>query len=354
MPSDIVGNGYYVVTTLLESLSMAAHMDDNTGAQLEGGPQMHEGLNRTNRNSKSRIFLKLENTQPTQSFKLRGISNLMLQEYENGADGFVASSGGNAGMAAAFVAKKLDLPLKVFVPISIKQATVDKLTNMGATLEIVDGQWELVDRKAREESERTNRPYIHPFDHILLWEGHASMIRESSEQMEGVKPDLVVVSVGGGGLLMGVAKGMDEVGWGSIPILAMETEGTSSFNQSLAAGRLITQDKITGIATSLGATRVTSELLEVAKKRKIFSRVVTDKECVQAISQFLDEYLMLVEPACAASLCSIYSGVIRKMRQERLITSCSNRGLNILIIVCGGKVVSPEQLLIWKEEFSVK
>jgi L-serine/L-threonine ammonia-lyase len=154
----------------------------------------------------------------------------------------------------------------------------------------------------------------------------------------GVKPGAVVVSVGGGGLLCGLLEGMHEVGWTEVPVLAVETEGAASFAAAVKAGHLVTLDRITSIATTLGARRVAPQALEWTKRHPITTWQVTDRDAVDACVRFADEHRVLVEPACGASLAAVYN------KAEPL------EGLRpIVVIVCGGAGVSLSLLDKWKK-----
>ena len=184
---------------------------------------------------------------------------------------------------------------------------------------------------------RLNGAYIHPFDDPSVWAGHATMIHEAAEEVS--MPGAVVVSVGGGGLLCGVVQGMKEVGWSHVPVLAVETRGADSFAKAVAAGRLVTLDAITSIATTLGARTVAPEALAWAGRREIVPWVVTDRSAVQACVRFADDHRVLVEPACGASLSAVYDRA-DPLRNRR----------SVLVIVCGGAGVTRESLTSWEEQ----
>jgi L-serine/L-threonine ammonia-lyase len=127
--------------------------------------------------------------------------------------------------------------------------------------------------------------FIHPFDDPLLWTGHASMIDEVVQS--GVSFDAVVLSVGGGGLLCGVAEGLERNGLADTPIVAVETRGAASLAASIAAGWRIELPAITSIATSLGARRICERAFELTQERPIESVVVEDSAAVAACIRFL-------------------------------------------------------------------
>ena len=152
----------------------------------------------------------------------------------------------------------------------------------------------------------------------------------------GARPDAVVVSVGGGGLMVGVLAGMHEVGWNDVPVVAVETEGTSSLAQSVAAGKLVTLDKIESIATTLGARTVAPAALEWTSRHEVVHVVVSDRAAVSACTRFADDHRVLVEPACGAALSVVYD------RADALATKAC-----ILLVVCGGAGVNRELLDQW-------
>jgi L-serine/L-threonine ammonia-lyase len=154
------------------------------------------------------------------------------------------------------------------------------------------------------------------------------------------KPDAVVLSVGGGGLLCGVVDGLQRQGWQDVPVVAVETEGTASFNASLRQGRLVTLDAITGIATSLGARTVARQAFEWAKQHPIRSVVVSDADAVAACTEFANDHRCLVEPACGASLSVAYEG-------QPILPEAET----VVVVVCGGIGVDLARLGKWQADY---
>ena len=107
-------------------------------------------------------------------------------------------------------------------------------------------------------------------------------MEEIQEQLQGVTPDLVVLSVGGGGLMNGVLEGMARVGWTQVPLLAIETQGAHSLNACVAAGEWVELDDITSIATCLGAKRVCERSYQWLSQHPVLTATVTDREAVSA------------------------------------------------------------------------
>ena len=288
-----------------------------------------------------RIWLKLENTQPTGTFKIRGIGNLCQHARKKGIKHFVSSSGGNAGYAAAYAGRNLSIPVTVFVPSTTPQDTIAKIEEQEARVIVKGSVWDETHEHAACFSEEVNGLYISPFDHPLIWEGHSTIVDEIVEKIP--RPDAVIVSVGGGGLLCGVIEGLKRNDWADVPVIAVETEGTASLSGSLKAGKLVTLEAITGIAKSLGAKTVTHKALEWSKVHEIRSVVVTDQEALSACFYFADDHRFLVEPACGSSLAVPYS-------RPQLLKA----GGSAVIIVCGGIGVDLTKLQEWKMQNPVR
>jgi len=288
-----------------------------------------------------RIYLKMEALQPSGSFKNRGIGNLCKHYAKQGAKHFLSTSGGNAGLAAAYAGRKLGIPTTVIVPESTSSFMKEKIQAEGARVIVQGANWDEADQHAQEMLAKKEFSYIAPFDHPLIWEGNSSLIHEVAA--EGVHPDAILVAVGGGGLLCGVTAGIHAVGWNSTDVIAVETVGADSFYQSVKTGSLVTLESIRSIATSLGAKRVAQQALDWAKRHPIYPRTVTDRAAVEACLRFADDHRILVEPACGAVLSLIYS------QHEEL-----KKYRTILVIVCGGSGVSRALLKKWTDGVGLK
>ncbi|NXI79840.1 SDSL protein, partial [Rhipidura dahli] len=298
----------------------------------------------------TKVFMKLENVQPSGSFKIRGIGHLCQDAARKGCRHFVCSSGGNAGLAAAYAARKLGLPITVVIPSSSGPTPVRKLEELGATVEVYGKVWDDANRRAQELVKAEGWVSIHPFDHPLVWEGHASLVRELKDSLEA-KPGAIVVAVGGGGLLAGVVAGLHQVGWQDVPIIAAETRGAHSFHEALKAGRLVTLPDITSVAKCLGAKTVAARALECAQECQVISQVVEDTEAVRAVEQFLDDERMLVQPACGAALAVLYSGRLQRLQSEgRLRAPLAS----VVVVVCGGSNIHSAQLRALKSQLGME
>lgn len=279
------------------------------------------------------IRLKLDALQPPGSFKIRGIGAACEAHVARGARRLLSSSGGNAGIAVAFAGHALSTPVVVVVPTTTSARARHLIGQEGATLIVHGDSWQ----EAHAEALRLRTDgdaMLHPFDDPLLWDGHATMVDEMARQ--GPRPDAIVVSVGGGGLLAGVIAGLRRNGWSDVPVVAVETEGAASLHASVEAGRRVTLDAITSVATSLGAKQVCERAFELTRKHPVLSVVVSDVAAVRACLRLIDDHRLVVEPACGAALAVAYD------RLPQL-----DGFADVAVIVCGGVTATVAQLEAW-------
>lgn len=282
------------------------------------------------------IWLKMDALQPCGSFKLRGIGLLCEHYYNQGVERFVSSSGGNAGIAVAYVGRCLGIRVTVVVPETTTDRARDLIRQEGAEVIVHGKVWQEANDHAQSLVDEDYDAFIHPFDDELLWEGHASLIDEVAKA--AIKPDAVVLAVGGGGLLSGVAQGLRRNRWGDIPIFAVETAGAASLAAAMAKGKLVSLDSITTVATSLGAKQVCSEAFRVSQHMNVISHVVSDAQALDACERFLSDHRVLVEPACGAALALAYAPSEALRQYPR-----------VLVVVCGGVTASIDQIREWRK-----
>lgn len=150
---------------------------------------------------------------------------------------------------------------------------------------------------------------------------------------------------------------MKKAGWSKVPLVGVETKGSACFAESLRQGRHVKLDKIATIATSLGCRECDPKLLELAAKRPVFSKVVSDARALKACLKFSDDHRMLVEPACGTALAALYyhnkvglqdilNGGKKKAKKKRLGP--------VIVVVCGGSMASIELYQEWKEQLGIR
>jgi len=291
------------------------------------------------------VFLKLDNVQPGGSFKIRGIGLTMQEAVREGAEQFVGSSGGNAGMAMAVAAKKLSKKLTIFIPRSTKAFMVKRLEAEGAEVVVAGENWDAANEEAVKAGRKENTFLVHPFDQETTWAGHSTLVEEVNDQLGGAAPSAIVTCVGGGGLAMGILQGLKKtMGWEETKLVCVETEGANCLAAARKAGGPVKLPAITSIATSLGALQVVQPLLDfcLEKPEGVISIEVTDSQAKEGVVKFATDHRLLVEPACGAVLASVYSQLLPSLPPGPLV-----------VVVCGGNLVTLDLVQDWAQELDL-
>jgi threonine dehydratase len=267
------------------------------------------------------LFLKLELLQVTGSFKPRGAFNRVLSEPAV-VRGLVTSSGGNHGIAVAHVGKTLGLPVAIPLPASVAAEKLAAMRALGAEAEVVGPTFFESNAKAKQIAAERGFLYLHPFAEPAGIAGQGTIGMEILEDLPDA--DVVVIAVGGGGLLGGVAAALKEQRTG-ITVIGVEPVGADALTQSLAAGHPVTLDKIQTKAATLAPPMTEQINLELAR-RYVDSMVhVTDDEMESAAAWLWRHCFIAAELGGAASTAALLFG--------RLSIA---PGARVVSIVCGG------------------
>jgi len=263
------------------------------------------------------IVLKLELLQHSGSFKARGaFTNLLTRKIPS--VGVVAASGGNHGAAVAYAAMRLGVPAKIFVPTVSSPAKVARIRAYGADLAIVGDRY--ADALAASEAwiERTAALPVHAYDQIETLLGQGTLGMEFAEQ---VTVDTVLVSVGGGGLLGGVAA------WfaGAVTVVGVEPESAPTLTRALEAGRPVDAPAGGIAADSLGPRRVGELMFPVARAHVARVALVSDDAIRRAQDALWSAVRIVAEPGGAAAFAGLLSGAYTPAAGER-----------VGVVVCGG------------------
>ncbi len=265
------------------------------------------------------LTLKLEQLQITGSFKLRGAFNNLLSGDLPKA-GVVAISGGNHGAAVAFAAGRLGVASTVFVPGAIAdEVKIARMRGFGAEVVVTEGS---VDRAIMEYeafARDTGALPVHPYNTAQTLAGQGTVALE----LDGQDPDLdtLFVSVGGGGLIGGIAA------WfaGRVKVVAVETEGTSSLDKTLK-GTLPPDFHVSGISASgLGASSIGALPLEIIRAHVAENVVISDADVYEAQRRLWSATRIVGEPGGVTALAALTSGAYRPAPDER-----------VGVLICGG------------------
>ncbi len=257
------------------------------------------------------LALKLELLQHSGSFKARGaFAHLLTRKVP--ATGVVAASGGNHGAAVAFAASKVNVPAKIFVPTISSPAKVHRIREYGADLAIEGERY--ADALAASEAwmQQTGAMPIHAYDQDETILGQGTVGLEIDEQAPTI--DTVVVPVGGGGLIAGIAA------WyaGRIKVVGAEPSGAPTLAKALEAGHPVDVDVGGVAADSLGARRIGGRVFPIAERYVSSVALVTDDAIRKAQKALWQVLRIVAEPGGAAALAAIMSGAYRPAAGERV------------------------------------
>lgn len=264
------------------------------------------------------IWLKLEHLQIGGSFKARGMLNRLLAQPLP-ASGVIIASGGNAGIATAAAAQALGARCEVFVPEVSPEAKRARLRSLGAEVVVHGSTYSEALQACLERQQATGALLTHAYDQPEVVAGAGTLALEIEAQ-GGALPDSLLVSVGGGGLIGGVAAWVA----GRAEVVALEPERAPTLHAARQAGAPVDVEVGGVAADSLGARRIGAIAWEVAQRHVQRSLLVSDEAIRDAQRWLWRELKLAVEPAAALGLAALHSGVYRPGPQE-----------TVGLIVCG-------------------
>jgi threonine dehydratase len=281
-------------------------------------------------------FLKLECLQKTGSFKPRGAFNklLSLGEAERAA-GVVGVSGGNHAQGLAYAARALGCRAVICMPKTTPHNYLDATRGYGAEIVLCDDiAAAFAEMRRLRDAGMTE---VHPFDDPLIAAGQGTIGLEILEDLPDVSR--VYVSIGGGGLIAGIATVLRRTR-PNIRVIGVETRGADAMAQSLAAGRLVDLPAITSIARTLGAPRVSEFTLSHVRELVEEVVVVEDAEALAALEFLLERTKYLTEPAASC--------VLAAARRQKASFRPDEK---IALLLCGGNA-STADLARWHTQFA--
>jgi threonine dehydratase len=260
------------------------------------------------------LWFKLEYVQHAGSFKTRGMLNRIMAAGALPAAGVVAASGGNAGLAAAYAARELGVPAEVYVPETAPPVKVAKLGKLGARVTQVGSEYAEAYAAAVVHAEATGALFCHAYDDPDMVAGNGTLGLELREQLpDGF--DTVLVAVGGGGLVAGVATALQ----GTARIVAVEPETSAALHVALARGGPV-DVPVSGVAAdSLGARRVGAIAYATAVAAGMTSVLVDDRAIVDARRRLWEDYRIVVEHGTAAAYAALTGGAYTPADGERVV-----------------------------------
>ena len=279
------------------------------------------------------VYFKLEILQPTHSFKVRGaFSALTRLSPEQRKLGVVTASGGNHGLAVAYAAADLRIPASVFLPQSATEAKLAAIRRLGPEIIIHGAAWDDANALAMKVAQESGRTYVHPFDNAGVMAGQGTLV---TEILQHLKPDTIVASIGGGGLISGILSAVQHFS-PATRVFGVETEGADSMYQSRRAGKIVELPAITSIAETLGARKTEKFQFETVNRYVADLVTVSDASAIRALLEILDLEKLLTEPAASCSVAALLDGKI----------ACRSAD-NVVVVLCGANI-GMDQVLAWR------
>jgi threonine dehydratase len=286
--------------------------------------------------SAGKVFLKLENLQPTGSFKLRGAANRLLSLTPDEARrGIVTASNGNHAVAVATMGRKLGLKTEVFVSASIDALRLQRILASGAFVRRTAGDYLMAEQAARREAELGNRVYVSPYNDLTVIAGQGTIAVELLEQLPRL--NAVFVAVGGGGLIGGIGAHLKRVSPGT-EVVGCWPEHSPVLYECLRAKRILTVDEKPTLSVST-AGNVEPDSVTLSLGLAVIDRsvLVSEEEILHALRGCYKHDGQLLEGAAGVALAGF-----RKVAADYA-------GKTVAVILCGGNPDATLQKLIEQE-----
>ena len=272
------------------------------------------------------LTLKLEQLQHAGSFKTRGaFANLLTRNPPK--SGVVAASGGNHGAAVAYAAMRLGLPARIFVPTVSSPAKIDRIRLYGADLTVIGERYAEALAASLEWSKTSGAMPVHAFDQIETLTGQGTLALELSQQAPEL--DSVLVAVGGGGLIGGIAA------WyaSKTRVIAVEPEGAPTLEHAIKAGKPVDAPTGSVAADSLAPKQVGELMFPIAQAHIDRVVLVTDHAIRTAQKMLWESLRLVVEPGGCTAFAAILSGAYQPAEGEKVGVVVSGANTNAVSFV---------------------
>jgi len=284
-----------------------------TAAKRLKGVVRHTPLRRSDALSKIagvEVLLKLECSQLTGSFKIRGAFNAVASmPLEERARGVVASSAGNHGLGVAYAAQYFRAPAMIFVPATVPAVKRDGIMRLGARVDNTQPHYDAAMAAARAYGERERMRFLHPClgDDLLAGQGTVGV--EILEDEPNVQ--VVIVPVGGGGLVGGMAGYLRGTA-PNVRVLGAQSMATDAMTRSLNADRVVEIENLPTLADGL-AGQIDEAALEIGREALDGAEVVTENDIALAIAWLADKEDLVVEGSGAVGVAALMTGALGKL-----------------------------------------
>ena len=276
------------------------------------------------------VFLKTENLQLTGSFKVRGAYYKISQLSETEkAKGVIACSAGNHAQGVALASKKFGIAAKICMPDGAPISKVEATKSYGAEVVLVPGVYDDAHNEAERLRKQKGYTFIHPFDDEDVIAGQGTIGLEILNQLKGV--DVIVVPVGGGGLISGLAFAVKSLN-PKVKVYGVQSAGAPSMANSVHDGKLETLSSVSTIADGIAVKEPGSLTFELCKKYVDDIVTVTDDQVSAAILALIEKQKMIAEGAGAVSLAAVMFNKIPEGAGKKVCCLISGGNIDVTIL----------------------
>ena len=275
--------------------------------------------------SSNEVYFKLENTQITGSFKIRGAFNKLLSlSQKEKQKGITTASTGNHGLAVAYASNKLNIPCKIYVPNIASDIKVNKIKKLGSKVIYFGEDCLDAEKKARKDSMKEKLAFISPYNDEHVMSGQGTLAVELIEQIK--KLDVVIVSVGGGGLISGISKYLKST-WPEILVVGCSPENSPAMIKSMYAGKILDiESKPTLSDGTAGGLEPGSITFPICCEFIDQTILVTEDEIKKAMELYYNNENQIIEGAAGVAIATFLK--IKNYFSEKKVG----------VIICGGNI----------------
>lgn len=270
------------------------------------------------------VYLKKEYLQLTSSFKIRGVLNkiksLNLKEFDKT---FVAASTGNHAAAFGFASEKFNFKAKLFLPKNIAEEKFKSLSKYKFNKALYGNSSMEAEKKAREYAEDIDGVLIHPYNDVEIIKGQGTVALEIAEELPEV--NAVLVPIGGGGLISGIASYFSENK--KIKVIGCQPQNASEMYDSIKTGHIVAPSKLTTVAdAAAGGIEANAITYNICKEKLAEVKLVSEEAIKKAVAFLYKYHNIIVEPTAAIPVATLLEGTMK------------NQYKNIVLVLTGKKI----------------